>query len=188
MTRFRAIFSWMVCAVVAVSAMAAPVHHAVTSVEIAAAMQSIGMQITSDQVTLLSDVVASTENPRLTVKSMQHWDDGRVMVRMECANREECLPFFVGLRLSQEDKLQTSALAADRPASLQSRAAPANSPTVKTGSPATLLLDGDHVHIRLAVICLQNGMAGQTIRATSKDHRVVYTAEVVDGGLLKGQL
>jgi flagella basal body P-ring formation protein FlgA len=59
---------------------------------------------------------------------------------------------------------------------------------VKAGSPATLLLDGDHVHIRLSVICLQNGITGQTIRATSKDHTVVYTAEVVDGGVLKGRL
>jgi hypothetical protein len=42
--------------------------------------------------------------------------------------------------------------------------------------------------VGLSVICLQNGITGQTIRATSKDHTVVYTAEVVDGGLLKGRL
>lgn len=186
MTRFRLIFSWLVSgAVVALPAMGA-VHHAVTAAEVVAAINGIGMQIAPDQVTLLTEVVANSANPQLTVKSMQRWDDHRVMVRMECANRDECLPFFVGLRLSQEETARAVAAVPDRAAALQSRAA--NAPVVRAGSPAVLLLDGDHVHIRLSVICLQNGITGQTIRATSKDHTVVYTAEVVDGRLLKGRL
>lgn len=184
--RFRPIFSWMVSAALAVPALAAPVHHAVTAAEIVAAMSNIGMQISADQVTLLTDTVANGENPQLSVKSMQRWDGHRVMVRLECANRDECLPFFVGVRLSQEDTQKAVALSADRAAALRSTTA--NQSMVRVGSPATLVLDGDHVHIRVAVICLQNGAPGQTIRATDKDHRVVYTAEVVDGGMLRGRL
>jgi hypothetical protein len=185
MTRFRLIFSWLVSgAAVALPVMGA-VHHAVTTAEVVAAINGIGMEIAPDQVTLLTAVVANTESPRLTVKSIERWDDHRVMVRMECADREECLPFFVGLRLSRDETSRAVAALPDRSAGLQSRA---NVPVVKAGSPATLLLDGDHVHIRLSVICLQNGITGQTIRATSKDHTVVYTAEVVDGGVLKGRL
>jgi hypothetical protein len=169
-------------AAAALPAAAAPIRHAVTPAEVVAAMSNIGMQISPDQVTLLAEVVTSTGNPQLTVKSMQRWDDHRVMVRLECANREQCLPFFVGLRLSQEETSQAAALSALR--TTTKTAAPA----VRIGSPATLLLDGDHVHIRVAVICLQNGTTGQTIRATDKDHRVVYTAEVVDGGVLRARL
>ena len=37
-------------------------------------------------------------------------------------------------------------------------------------------------------ICLESGKTGQTIRATDKDRRVVYIAQVADEGLLKGHL
>jgi len=59
---------------------------------------------------------------------------------------------------------------------------------VRSGSPATLMLDSDRVHIRLSVICLENGAPGQRIRVTGKDHRLVFTAQVIDGSLLKGRL
>ena len=46
----------------------------------------------------------------------------------------------------------------------------------------------DRVHIRLSVICLQNGAPGQMIRVTGKDRKLVFTAQVIDGNLLKGRL
>ncbi len=186
MKRSRSILTSMILAALALPALAAPVRHAVTAAEVVAAMGNIGMQVSADQVTLLTDVVVSSEDPQLAVKSMQRWDDHRVMVRLECANREECMPFFVGVRLSQLDAQKAVALSADRAAAL--RPGTAGAPAVRVGSPATLLLDGNHVHIRVSVICLQNGTPGQTIRATDRDHRVVYTAEVVDGGMLRGRL
>jgi hypothetical protein len=59
---------------------------------------------------------------------------------------------------------------------------------IRNGSPAMLQLDGAHVHIRIPVICLESGAAGQTIRATDKDRRRTYAAQVVDNGLLQGRL
>jgi flagella basal body P-ring formation protein FlgA len=50
------------------------------------------------------------------------------------------------------------------------------------------MLDSERVHIRLSVICLENGAPGQMIRVTGKDHRLVFTAQVIDGSLLKGRL
>jgi flagella basal body P-ring formation protein FlgA len=50
------------------------------------------------------------------------------------------------------------------------------------------MLDSERVHIRLSVICLQNGAPGQMIRVTGKDRKLVFTAQVIDGGLLKGRL
>jgi flagella basal body P-ring formation protein FlgA len=50
------------------------------------------------------------------------------------------------------------------------------------------LLDGGHVHIRLSVVCLENGDPGQRIRVESKDPHQTFIAEVVDGGVLRGSL
>lgn len=51
-----------------------------------------------------------------------------------------------------------------------------------------LLMDGNHIHIKLSVISLENGSAGQTIRVSSQDRRQVYTAQIVDGTLLRASL
>jgi flagella basal body P-ring formation protein FlgA len=59
---------------------------------------------------------------------------------------------------------------------------------IRSGSAATLLLDGPRIHIQLSVICLESGEPGKTIRVTSKDHKQVYTAEIIDGTLLRGSL
>ena len=59
---------------------------------------------------------------------------------------------------------------------------------VRQGSTTALILDGAHVHIQLAVISLENGIPGQTIRATSLDRRQVFTAQVAGDGTLRGRL
>ena len=59
---------------------------------------------------------------------------------------------------------------------------------IRSGSSAILELEGPHIHIRIPVICLQNGAAGQTIRATDKDHRRIYAAQVTDIAILRGRL
>ena len=59
---------------------------------------------------------------------------------------------------------------------------------VHAGSHATLLIDGQRLHIKLPVICLENGVAGHSIRVTALDHKQTYVAEVVDATLLKGTL
>jgi flagella basal body P-ring formation protein FlgA len=44
------------------------------------------------------------------------------------------------------------------------------------------------VHIRIAVVCLENGAPGQTIRVSSKDRRQTYTAKVIDEAVLRASL
>jgi flagella basal body P-ring formation protein FlgA len=56
------------------------------------------------------------------------------------------------------------------------------------GSRATLLLEGDHVHIQVPVVCLQNGAVGQTIRVASPDHKQTYVAQVTGNNVLRGRL
>ena len=69
-----------------------------------------------------------------------------------------------------------------------SRSSSYTPPVLRAGSTATLLLEGNHIHIRLSVICLDGGSPGQTIRVTDPDRREVYTAQVIDGVTLEGRL
>ncbi|HEX4036800.1 MAG TPA: hypothetical protein VHX37_01965 [Acidobacteriaceae bacterium] len=168
--------------------MAATARAAITPAEIAAAVNRFGIPIAPEQVFLLSNVQAVVTHPQLRVESVQRWNGQRVIVRLSCANAGECVPFFAELRLNPEGQTQIAAQAnPELPASDLGHPVP-RGPLVHAGMPATLYLDGDHVHIRLTVICLQNGTAGQTVRATDKERRIVYTALVADSGLLKGHL
>ena len=175
---------------VAMPALAAPPgRYTITPDRVAAAMTAIGMPVASRQITLLADVTAATADPQLRLISMERWGEHRMMVRLECENQRECLPFMVSLNLGQLAGATPVPMPGAQPAP---SSAPVRTsvgmPSVRLGSPAVLLLESDHVHIRIPVICLQNGSPGEKIRVTGKDHRQVYTAEVVDTGVLRGRL
>jgi flagella basal body P-ring formation protein FlgA len=57
--------------------------------------------------------------------------------------------------------------------------------TMRAGARATLVMDDDRAHIQIAVISLENGIAGHWIRVASPDHKQVYVAEVVNASLLR---
>jgi flagella basal body P-ring formation protein FlgA len=57
--------------------------------------------------------------------------------------------------------------------------------TMRAGAHATLVMDDDRAHIQIAVISLENGLAGHRIRVASPDHKQVYVAEVVNASLLR---
>ena len=187
MNRYKFISALTLSAAAALPAAgAAPGHEAITTQQIANAMTGVGMQVSAAQVQLLSDVVSTVSTPRLRVQSMQRWGDDRMKVRMNCENAEECLPFFVAVRWSQPDA--TESAPTELVASiLPIKPGPRNF-VVRSGTLATLLLDSARVHIRVSVVCLENGAPGQVIRVSSKDHKQFYNAQVVDGGLLKGRL
>jgi len=185
--------SSMIPAIVLTAAAALPAagagRNAITTEQIAAALGNTGMKISAGQVVLLADVVATTKAPELRVESMERWGERRMKVRLDCANREECLPFFVAINLGNEDAVQPPFADMERAAPAVAGAKPDPSQfVVRSGSPATLLLEGDHMHIRIAVICLENGAPGQLIHVASRDHRQTYTARVGDATDLKGGL
>jgi hypothetical protein len=176
------------CAAMALPA-AASGRNVITPAQIAGAVSDFGMRVSADQVTLMSDVVAMTGSPTLVVHSMEPWGDHRMKVRLGCVTSEECLPFFVAVRLSPENAAQPVPAALGRPSTVTLRTRPdPNSFVLRSGSQAVLLLDGEHIHIRLKVVCLENGAPGQTIRVASKDHRQTYTALVVDSTVVRGSL
>jgi hypothetical protein len=157
-------------------------RNAITAEQIAAALGGAGMHVTSGQVVLLSNVVSTTSAPALRVESMERWGDARMKVRMNCAS-QECMPFFVAVNLGKDDLTAAS----DRQAITGGRIDPSTY-VVRSGSPAVLLLEGDHMHIRVSVICLENGAPGQMIRVATKDRRQTFTAQVATRDVLKGGL
>jgi hypothetical protein len=183
MTRYASIPVLALLAALAPAAAQAQGRVPITAAHIASAINGAGMQINADQVTLLADVAATEPSPVLLVESMQPLSGQRMKVRMSCADNAQCLPFFVLVRLNQRSAPEAVASVA----SARAEADP-KSFVVRSGARATLLLDGAHVHIRIAVVCLENGAAGQTIRVASADHRQTYMARVVDQAVLRASL
>jgi hypothetical protein len=167
----------------------------ITAGQVAAAITHAGIEIAPDQVTLLSDVVASTATPALKVESMQRWGQQRMSVRLGCAQEGECLPFYVAVHPSPGETAPGAYGKAIQTAQLEGPPVPLPRPnndrglsTVKAGSPVVLSLEGDHVHIQLVAICIDNGSIGQTVRVASRDHHEVYAAQVVDATHVRGRL
>jgi len=183
MTNHKFISTLILSLAMTLPASAATGLDSITKEQIAAAMSGAGIKVSPDQVTLLTDVVATTTTPGLKVESMERWGADRMRVRLDCAKREDCLPFYVAVRWIQGGPALSGQ--ADPPPSAKTNV---TSYIVRAGSAAILLLDGDHVHIRIPVVCLENGATGQTIRVASKDRRLTYTARVVDGSILRGSL
>jgi len=187
MTRFRFIPVLILTAAMAMPAVAASGHVTISAEQVAAAINGAGMKVSADQVELLTNVVATDSAPELKVESMERWGDHRMKFRLNCVKAGECLPFFVAVRWSQAEA--TPPVFADHSSTASTWPKPdSNSFVVRAGTPATLLLDGDHIHIQLPVVCLENGAIGQTIRVASTDHRLTYTAKVGDDAVLRGRL
>lgn len=160
-------------------ALAGSAHYPITQVQIAAAISSGGMQVSPDQISLLSHVVARVAQPALKLKSIQPEANNGMVARIECADPSQCVPFMVALHVSNG----VLSAAAQEPDPGQS-----NTLLVHAGATAVLLLDGAHVHICIPVICLGNGTLGQTIRATSPDRHQFYTVQVAGERILRGRL
>jgi hypothetical protein len=168
------------------SAVAASGHVSITADQVAAAISGSAMAVTPEQVTLLTEVVSKTNAPTLTVQSIEPWGSHRVKVRIACADQEECLPFYVAVRFGDENNAKPVTRYSGDTSGLN--AAPGQGYVVRAGSRAILLIDNGHVHVRLNVVCLENGAAGQRIRVECKDPKQTYFAKVLNGGVLRGSL
>ncbi len=189
MTYYRLMGVMTLFAALVLPAKAASSREAITTAQIAAAIGDTGLKVSAEQVTLLTDVVAKTGSPALKVESVGPWEGNRARVRLDCVDSDECLPFVVTVRRTQTNNAQAEFVPVGLASSARPRAnTPKSSIVVRAGSPAVLLLDGGHVHIQLAVVCLENGSVGQAIRVAGREHEHTYMAEVCSDGLLRGTL
>jgi hypothetical protein len=189
MKRCRLIDITVLFAALSMPAKAASGRDPITTGRIALAIGDAGLSVSASQITLLTDVVAKTGAPALRVLSVGAWEGNLSLVRLACAISDECVPFVVTVRRHQNDRSEEAVIASNPQPSQHSSVATSKSKVVvRIGSPAVLLLEGGHVHIQLAVICLENGIVGQTIRVAGRERDHTYLAEVCSDGLLRGTL
>jgi len=189
MTHRRWIEITVLFATLSMPATAASGRELITARQVASAIGDSGLPVSASQITLLTDVVAKTNAPALRVLSVGAWEANVSRVRLACAISDECLPFVVTVRRGQNDRSEAAVIASNPQLSQHPFVETSKGRVVvRSGSPAVLLLEGGHVHIQLAVTCLENGVVGQTIRVAGGERNHTYLAEVCSDGLLRGTL
>ena len=153
-----------------------------------------GIPTTEEQVSLLTRVVATESSPALDVLSveplgkqpMAEHSPARSRVRLGCHLPGKCLPFYA-IVSGLEPPAGSRPLPPAPPPASTTRCSKANMDiTMRAGTHATLVMDDDRSHIQVAVISLENGIAGHRIHVASPDHKQIYVGEVVNANLLRG--
>ncbi len=157
-------------------------RFALTAGQVAQALSDRGVPARADQVSLLAKIVSTHPNPVLDVLSVEPFAEGqpaphpaaRSQVKLACHLPGECLPFYaIVSRPESKNTADPSAINAT------------GEIIMRVGTHATLVIDDDRLHIQVAVISMENGVAGHRIRVTSPDRKQVYYGEVVSASLLK---
>lgn len=150
------------------------------------ALHNSGIRIVPDQMEQLSGVTAAEPNPLLKVLSVDVMDGESDKVLLRCEHPNTCLPFYVLVHWGPGGG------AGDRPRWKNgSPAEPglrAESMLVRSGRVVVLMLEGNYVHMRLPVLCLQSGRRGQRVRVISRDTKRRYLARVTGPGVVTSLL
>ncbi len=158
----------------------------ITQERVAKAITSAGVYVLRSQVEFLSEFSATTSDAVLQVVATSPATSGEARVQLRCRDRRECLPFYV---LVHRIKIGNGSPAQLQFASLNGRAQDIlSAQLVHSGDHATLILETTDSRISMPVICLQNGLRGQTVRVRSNDGKRLYRGEVVAPRLLRGSL
>ena len=169
-------------------------RFALTVEQVARALSDGGMPTTNTQVSLLTRVVATESSPALDILSVQPLGKQPVAehssigsrVRLGCHLPGRCLPFYA-IVSGLEPPVGLAATASHASAGINNPVSKANLDIImRAGTHATLLMDDNRSHIQVAVITLENGIAGHRIHVASPDHKQVYVGEVVNANLLRG--
>jgi len=147
------------------------------------AMLSAGIAARPDQIEILSQVNSVTASATMRVLSVSKGAAGAMKVKLRCQDNHECLPFYVLVHGLDEEKLSSRKLVLLPAAKVTS---PQN--IIRSGDHAILTLESPDSRMSFPVICLQNGVRGQRVRAVSTDRKQFFDAEVVAPGMLKGSL
>ena len=166
------------------------VRFAVKNSAVITALQQKQLPVSGVQVTISAPITALVAEPRLIVRSLTMSDKHSARLLLECRNATECLPFYASASWPADVDVQSLHVAVARGADASgesgNRSSTADVISLRAGSPATLLLDGERVHVMLRVVCLESGDPGDKVRVTTSDRRQQYVADVVSPGVLKG--
>jgi hypothetical protein len=166
-------------------------RYPVTTEMVVTAMQYRQLPTEGVEVRLAAPITAAADNPMLDVQSVTQVNAHSAQLKVVCRNRTQCLPFYVSATWPEASAggiLSTPANKVEQPKASPQQAPSASHDAIKPGSHATLMIEEGKIHIRLQVVCLQGGSAGDEVRVSTADHKVTYKAEIVTPSLLKGSL
>lgn len=170
---------------------AAPAGFVIDAAQVARALAAHGAHVSAAEVLMPAKVVANAADPVLQVLQVSRntftASPGRWWVKIGCKAAGACLPFYAVI----SDPMQQAQIAqiGATGVGLHRLATPRTSSVViRTGNHATLVIDRERSRIELAVVALENGGIGDSIRVSSADHKQIYRAEVVSGTLLKASM
>lgn len=119
---------------------------------------------------------------RITVAGVQVLTPTTARLRLRCRDAGECLPFYAVVAWPSEEQMRSGIRAFTSARSPAVAAKPAV--MMRAGKDAMLFVRGAHSEMQIPVISLQNGAMGSLIRVTSRDHKQIYRAEVVNERVL----
>lgn len=153
-------------------------------------------ELAGDTFELAAHVSARESDPVLRAGSLQTWpapstevSESGVLgrVRLQCQSSEVCLPFYVLVHLSSRATPTVKPVSAAM-ATVAKTEGIFGTHTLRHGAHVHLVIDSGLLHLRLPVICLQDGDPGGIIRVQSVDRHVIYQATVVDTSTVRGAL
>jgi hypothetical protein len=153
-------------------------------------MQQRQLPVSGVQIRLAAPITSSVAGPELAIHSLTMGDKHSAQLLVGCRNSAECLPFYVSASWPVE--VDVASLRANLPDSAEGlrdgakRTFSEDVRTFRAGSTATLLLDGERVHVTLRVVCLESGEPGEKVHVTTPDRRQEYVVSVIAPGVLKG--
>ena len=156
-------------------------RFSVTPEQVLQAMQERDWSVNGVQVRLAAPVTATAAHAELQIESVSPVAGHEALLRMVCRVHTECIPFFASV--IWPTNVSVPSLAA-KPLGTANALAPS---VIRAGSPATLLLEGARIHIRLRVVFAENGHVGDRLRVTTPNHKQTYVAEVLTPQLLRGE-
>lgn len=164
----------------------------VTSRQVAQTLSSRGIQVADSQVSLLANVVAAEPDPVLDVLAVEQrgqrasasHPEASYMIKLGCHSEGACLPFYA--MVNRTDEGLGPAIGAFRNIGAAGSTAPkpGGAITIRAGAHAMLVMGDGSIQIEVAVVSLENGIAGHRIHVASPDRKQVYLAEVVSATLL----
>jgi hypothetical protein len=164
-------------------------HFALTVHQVAQALSGSASRIADQQVSLLAEVVATEPAPAMDILSVKpladqssgKQRDARFLVKLVCRVPGTCLPFYAIVTSPEATIDRTPGALNSGNGFLKTNAGV----VMRAGAHATLVMDDNRSHIQIAVVSLENGIAGHRIRVATPDHKQVFVAEVVNANLLK---
>src|SRR5665213_423857 len=145
-------------------AYAAPARFPVTSDQVVAAMRDRRLPIEGLHVTMPTSITASVDHPSLEIQSMTLLTPHTAQLKVSCREHGACLAFYVSATWPAQSAPVVLPPGPDHAVVQAGEAklerATRSEPTLRAGSQALLLFEGDRLHIRLRVVCEQGGLTG----------------------------